>query len=308
MTTPTKVKSNLLVKQAGILAATIFVAILEKSILPLLILLPILKQEELVRATSQKITLVERQCAVIPEQIAHLNTEFNASQAANNQLAIQVRTQRTRQNLAVAKIQLLHRKNRVLKASLQTALTNKVPTTVEPQTEVTPKPKKARRGIFIDSANIECAARQLNAKVDYRQLKAALTAKNETVDARIYIGKNPNSQPQRRFFKSLSELGYTLVTKPVVFQQGKPKANVDVDLAIDLIKLANNYTTIVLVSGDGDYLKAVKELQSQGIKVIVAAWRFHTNHLLRQAADEYINLAELQDTICLPSSDNQIAA
>ncbi|PSB00476.1 LabA-like NYN domain-containing protein [Merismopedia glauca] len=293
------------VKQTGVLAATILIAIFQKSILPLLILFPLLRQEKIIRSTSEKIALIEQKSVVAHRQITQLNSESIAQKAEIYCLSRQVRLQQTRQNLAVSKIQELHRKNRILQSLIEPAIAiSKIesqPLTNEPNS-------RQKCAIFIDSANLEGAARQLNTKVDYRQLKAVLTPHNQLVDARIYLGENAKSQSQQKFFNRLRQMGYTLVTKPIVWQQGRPKANIDVDLAVDLVKLANNYESVILVSGDGDYLKAVQEVKSQGVKVIVAAWSFHASKIILNAADKYMDLAEIQDLICIPNSSVKVVA
>ena len=71
---------------------------------------------------------------------------------------------------------------------------------------------------------------------------------------------------------------------------GSCKANLDVELALDLVELANTYDTAIWVSGDGDFIPAVEQIQRLGKRVEVVGYRATTSQKLIQLADDYFDL------------------
>ncbi|MBW4619383.1 MAG: NYN domain-containing protein [Cyanosarcina radialis HA8281-LM2] len=288
-------------KKTSFLTAAVLMAILEKSFFPLLLLLPLARQEQIARQTSNQVAAVEKQSVATSQQLRTLTRQLESSESETQKLAKKVRTQQTSQRLNVGAIQKLQHKDRVIQQQIQQTLSgidrlskaiDTTPKVVEPAT----KPRSGQ-SIFIDSANLDGASRALKIDIDYAKLKTLLSAASGPVSLRFYIGEDPSNQLQKHFFNRLRKLGYTVVPKTIVWQQGKPKANVDVDLAVDMIQLGMDCETVVLCSGDGDYLKAVNEVKKAGVKVVVVGLGSQTSHLLKQAASEYIDLAEIKESI-----------
>jgi uncharacterized LabA/DUF88 family protein len=298
---PSYFKQRYCWKKTSFLTATVLVAIIEKSFFPLLLLLPLTRQEQIARQISEKVTAIEKQSTATCQQIQTLTRQLEASQSDTEKLAKKVRTQQTSQRLTVGAIQKLQHKDRVIQQQIQQILSgiDRLSKAIDSTTKVVEPATKPRSGqlIFIDSANLDGASRALNIDIDYAKLKTVLRTAYLPVNLRFYIGEDPSNQQQKYFFNRLEKLGYTVVTKPIVWQQGKRKANVDVDLAVDMIQLGMDCETVVLCSGDGDYLKAVNEVKKAGVKVVVVGLGSQTSHLLKQAASEYIDLAEIKELI-----------
>jgi uncharacterized LabA/DUF88 family protein len=149
--------------------------------------------------------------------------------------------------------------------------------------------------MLIDGANLHHGARDLGIEIDYVKLRSYLAENVAAIESRIYLAHNPNSDG---FYHYLETLSYIVKIKQIIRQgDGSVKGNVDVNLAVDMIAEGSQYKTVFLVSGDGDFLPAVKKLQQQGVKVVVVAPLNQTNDMLRKSADKYIDIAEIQDEI-----------
>lgn len=153
--------------------------------------------------------------------------------------------------------------------------------------------------IFIDAANLEFSARDLNLQLDYIKFYRFLTQGIAQPRVFFYTGKRPGDSRQRQFLDWLTQIGYQVITKKLVrMPDGTEKANLDVNLALDMYRLANTIDRAVLVSGDGDFTPAVRLLQQQNIVVDVMSFRSRTSKTLSQTANRYFDLEQRQDKIC----------
>jgi len=160
-------------------------------------------------------------------------------------------------------------------------------------------PKQNRLAIFIDAANLFYAAQQLGSHIDYRKLKACLTANFFLVGAWYYTGVDSTQPAQRSFLSQLEYIGYKVIRKEVVKRaDGSRKANLDVKIALDMTKFVDSYDSAILVSGDGDLEWAVEEVQNGGKTVEVVGLRSMTSYELRDEAFRYIDLFEIKSKIC----------
>lgn len=152
----------------------------------------------------------------------------------------------------------------------------------------------ARVGVFVDAANIELACDRLRARFDWAKILRLLTQDRQLVRAVAYspIHDDPGvSIETQRFVEPFLDKGFKVVTKPLKrFQDGTIKANVDIELALDVITMLDRLDVVCLVSGDGDFQRLVELLQSRGVRVEVAAVGTSTASGLRHAADSFIDL------------------
>jgi uncharacterized LabA/DUF88 family protein len=152
----------------------------------------------------------------------------------------------------------------------------------------------ARVGIFVDTANIELACDRLRVRFDWAKILAMLTKDRQLVRAIAYapVHDDPNVSPEtQRFAEPFLGKGYKVVTKALKrFSDGTVKANVDIELALDIMEMADRLDVVCLVSGDGDFVRLVEVLQGRGIRVEVVSVGSSTAGNLRLAADEYIDL------------------
>jgi uncharacterized LabA/DUF88 family protein len=151
-----------------------------------------------------------------------------------------------------------------------------------------------RTALFVDLSNIYYGAKEAGITIDYRKLLVALTGNRSLVRAYAYTGIDPDNATQQAFQEFLREAGYKVVAKEVRrFSDGTMKANLDIELVVDLIRLAPRLDAAVIVSGDGDFAPAIRAVQEMGVRVEVAGFRRSTSTDLLEVADEYRDLANL---------------
>ncbi len=161
-------------------------------------------------------------------------------------------------------------------------------------------PKQKRVVLFIDAANLYYAMQALSIRIDYRKLKAYLTDAYFLTDAWYYTGIDSTNPEQLRFLSSLSRIGYKVISDELVKRiDGSVKANLDVKIAIDMGDYINSYDAAVLITGDGDLKWVVEKVQNQGKWVEVVGLSSMTSYVLRNMADRFIDLADIQSKICL---------
>jgi uncharacterized LabA/DUF88 family protein len=158
----------------------------------------------------------------------------------------------------------------------------------------------ARVGVFVDAANIELACDRLRSRIDWAKVLKLLTQDRQLVRAMAYspVHDDPGvSIETQRFVEPFLDKGYKVVTKALKrFQDGTIKANVDIELALDVITMLDRLDVVCLVSGDGDFQRLVEVVQSRGVRVEVVAMGSSTAANLRHAADAYIDLqARIRD-------------
>jgi hypothetical protein len=92
--------------------------------------------------------------------------------------------------------------------------------------------------------------------------------------------------------------GFRVVQKELkTFYDGTRKANLDVEIAVDMLSLAGRYDTAVLVSGDEDFVYAVNAVAYKGCRVEIAGFRSNTAPKLIDVADYFIDLGEIADKV-----------
>ncbi len=182
---------------------------------------------------------------------------------------------------------------------------NSVPDEIEtfdqPETIFTPNQVLENRGrvaIFIDGSNLFYAALQLGIEIDYTKLLQHLTAGSRLLRSFFYTGVDPTNEKQQGFLLWMRRNGYRVITKDLVqLPDGSKKANLDVEIAVDMLALVGSYDTAVLVSGDGDLAYAVDAVSYRGIRVEVVSLRSMTSDSLINVSDRYIDLENVKDEI-----------
>lgn len=153
--------------------------------------------------------------------------------------------------------------------------------------------KEHRIGIFIDVQNLYHSAKNLyGGRVNYGELIKKLVGERKLTRALGYVVRSDPETGEESFFEALQKAGIELRMKDIqVFPSGVKKADWDVGLAVDAIRMADSFDVIVLVSGDGDFIPLVKYLQiGLGKGVEVAAFGKTTSSGLREVADNFIDL------------------
>ena len=157
---------------------------------------------------------------------------------------------------------------------------------------------RGRVAIFIDGANLFYAALQLGIEIDYAKLLCYLTNTGRLLRAFFYTGVDRTNEKQQGFLLWMRRNGYRVVTKDLAqLPDGSKKANLDVEIAVDMINLAPYYDTGVLVSGNGDLTYAVNAVTYKGVRVEVLSVRSMTSDSLIDVADYFIDLDTIKEHI-----------
>ncbi|HKX07903.1 MAG TPA: NYN domain-containing protein [Stellaceae bacterium] len=162
--------------------------------------------------------------------------------------------------------------------------------------------------IFIDGANLYAAARGLGFDIDYKRLLDLFASKGRLIRAFYYTAliEDQEYSPLRPLVDWLDYNGYTMVTKPTkeytdAMGRRKIKGNMDIELAIDMLDMAQYLDHAVLFSGDGDFRRLVEAVQRRGVRVsVVSTLRSQPPMVaddLRRQADTFIELQDLAPQI-----------
>jgi uncharacterized LabA/DUF88 family protein len=157
---------------------------------------------------------------------------------------------------------------------------------------------RGRVAIFIDGSNLFYAALQLGVEIDYTKLLYRLTAGARLLRAFFYTGVDRTNEKQQGFLLWMRRNGYRVIAKDLAqLPDGSKKANLDVEIAVDLMALVGSFDTAVLVSGDGDLAYAVDAVSYRGARVEVVSLRSMTSDSLINVADRYIDLDQIREDI-----------
>jgi uncharacterized LabA/DUF88 family protein len=162
--------------------------------------------------------------------------------------------------------------------------------------------------IFIDGANLYAAAKTLNFDIDYRKLLAWTSSLSHLTRAFYYttLMEDQEYSPLRPLIDWLDYNGYTMVTKPAKeftdsLGRRKIKGSMDIELAIDMMEMADHVDHIVLFSGDGDFRRLIESVQRKGVRVsLVSTVRSQPPMVaddLRRQADNFIDLMDITEFI-----------
>jgi uncharacterized LabA/DUF88 family protein len=168
-----------------------------------------------------------------------------------------------------------------------------------------------RLALFIDGSNLYAAARALGFDIDYKLLRSEFVRRGKLVRAFYYTAllEDQEYSPIRPLVDWLDYNGFTMVTKPAKeftdsMGRRKVKGNMDIELAVDAMELADRMDHMVLFSGDGDFRPLVESIQRRGVRVsVVSTIRSQPPMIadeLRRQADNFIELDELRDVIGRP--------
>jgi uncharacterized LabA/DUF88 family protein len=155
------------------------------------------------------------------------------------------------------------------------------------------KHKEQRVGVFIDTQNLYHSARNLyKARVNFGAVLKEAVSGRKLVRAVAYVITTEEGE-EKNFFEALTKLGIETKKKDLkIFHTGTKKADWDVGLAVDAIKMAPRLDSVVIASGDGDYIPLVEYLQTMGVQVEVVSFGKSTSNKLIEVADDFVDLSE----------------
>src|SRR5918998_3595754 len=157
---------------------------------------------------------------------------------------------------------------------------------------------RGRVAVFNDGNNLFHAARFHSIDIDYNKLLRVLLGDGRLLRAFFYTGVDVGAERQQGFLLWMRRNGFRVIHKELkTFYDGTRKANLDVEIAVDMLSLAGRYDTAVLVSGDEDFVYAVNAVAYKGCRVEVAGFRSNTAPKLIDVADYFIDLGEIADRV-----------
>jgi uncharacterized LabA/DUF88 family protein len=150
---------------------------------------------------------------------------------------------------------------------------------------------RGKIAIFIDGNNLFHAARSVGVEIDYAKFLNFLRGSSPLLRAFFYTGVDEKAERQQGFLLWMRRNGYRVVEKELkTYADGTKKANLDVEIAVDMLSLADKYETAVLVSGDEDFAYAINAVAYKGVRVELAGFRSNTSPRLIDVADQFIEL------------------
>lgn len=148
-----------------------------------------------------------------------------------------------------------------------------------------------RVAILIDTQNLYHSAKNLyKSKVNFAAVVKAALGDRKLIRALAYV-VNTESGEESAFFEALEKIGIEIKTKDLqIFYGGAKKADWDVGLAIDAIKLAQKVDSIIIASGDGDFIPLVEYVKAQGCQVEAISFGRSSSGRLRESVDDFIDM------------------
>lgn len=164
------------------------------------------------------------------------------------------------------------------------------------------KNKDQRVGVFVDVANMYHSARNLGGRLNFKAVLKEAVSDRKLIRAVAYVATS-ESPDEAKFFEALDKSGFELRIKELqTFASGKKKADWDVGLTVDMIRMASHLDVLILVSGDGDYVDAVEYLQNQGSLVEVVSFSKSASSKLIVRADDFLDLDSDQKKFLIRAS------
>ncbi len=149
-----------------------------------------------------------------------------------------------------------------------------------------------RVAVLIDTQNMYHSAKHIHgARLAFGKIIEAVADDRSIVRAIAYVAKSKAGDEQS-FFDALQKDGIELRSKDVQeFASGEKKADWDVGMAVDAIKLIDKVDVIILMTGDGDFVPLVVYLKEHGVFVEAAAFGESTNASLRASVDRFYDIS-----------------
>ncbi|MEK7613296.1 MAG: NYN domain-containing protein [Patescibacteria group bacterium] len=170
-----------------------------------------------------------------------------------------------------------------------------------------------RVAVFIDTQNLYHSAKNLfKARVNFGNVLKESVAGRKLIRAMAYVVTTESGE-ERAFFDALTKMGIETKTKELqIFYGGAKKADWDVGMAVDAIKISEHVDAVILATGDGDFVPLVEYLKAHGVQAEVISFGKSSSSRLREIADEFIDMGEspkkflLTSRFSLPSAGSDV--
>ncbi len=150
-----------------------------------------------------------------------------------------------------------------------------------------------RVAVLIDVQNLYHSAKNLyGARVNFREILKLAVSQRSLIRAFAYVVRTKTGE-EKPFFDALTKLGIETRVKDLQeFYGGLKKADWDVGITVDAVRISPSVDTIVLASGDGDFISLIEYLKNQGKRVEVIAFSRSASSHLKEIVDEFLDLEE----------------
>ena len=163
-----------------------------------------------------------------------------------------------------------------------------------------------RVAVFIDTQNLYHTAKHVykNARVNFGHIVEDAVAGRSLVRALAYV-ITTESGDEKNFFLALEKMGIEIKAKDLQsFVDGTKKADWDVAIAVDAIRIASRVDSVVLVSGDGDFVPLAEYLKQMGVQVEVVCFGQSVSAKLLEEADIFTDLSKDTDYFLIQPGQN----
>ena len=166
-----------------------------------------------------------------------------------------------------------------------------------------------RIGLFIDGSNFHTTIKFLGMEIDYVKLLSEFQNYGNLVRAYYYTALPDSNEitPLRKLIDFLDYNGFTVVSKDTkefldpATGKRRIKGNMDMELALDMLKLSDHLDHVYLFSGDGDFCRLLQDVQDKGVKVTVVSSTHTSPNMvadeLRRKADRFLDLVDLREQL-----------
>lgn len=150
-----------------------------------------------------------------------------------------------------------------------------------------------RVAVLIDTQNMYHSAKHIHgARLAFGKVVEAVAEGRPVIRAIAYVAKSKTGE-ETAFFDAMKEMGIELKIKDIQeFSSGAKKADWDVGIAVDAIKLSSKVDVVILMTGDGDFVPLVEYLHNHGVLVEAAAFGESTNAQLKTVVDNFFDISE----------------
>ena len=261
-------------------------------------------------STVGHLVVKQNQQALEKQQLAtatqSVQPDFTAIEKTLKKQQKLLKEQRTRQNFTLSKVSKLDRKQKVTAIAISQQVDRLIDIAQNNVKQDSPSvnKKKAKKPatlksfrlpvtrIYIDGNNFGFAAKEIDIDVDFRALRLFLMPEGKA-EVNFYTGVSycPTLGHQR-FISRLKKYGYRVCQLPIAqFEDGSTKTvGDDMTIGLDMVEETQKGDRVILISGDGDFIPAVKRVQNKGAKVTVIGIKNNTSLNLRQTANDFIDL------------------
>lgn len=160
-----------------------------------------------------------------------------------------------------------------------------------------------RVAVFLDGSNCFYTQKAMGWHLDTEKLLDYCKNFGEIIEAIYYTGVNGENN-QKKFLDKLAYIGYSLVTKPVKTMRDSAtgnitqKADLDIDIVLDMFNMIDRYDMAILISGDGDFERALQQLKSRGKEIkVISARGCVAAELVYTAGINYIDLMNIRGEV-----------